>query len=86
MDKGASAVGKHIGHREGETFMERHVTTVDDVTDDSAIDRLRVASGTVLEARTLPNSIALGALGAGQHYHSIFRPRDAADFLWDGHN
>ena len=57
MDKGAGAVGKHIGRREGEPLMERHVTAVDDVTDDSAIDRLRVASGAVLEARTLPNSI-----------------------------
>ena len=66
--------------------MERYVTAVDDMADDSTVDRLRVASGAVLEARTLPNCIEIGALGAGQHYHGIFRPRDATDFLWDCHN
>lgn len=86
MDKGAGAVGKHIGFREGEALMERYVTAVDDVADDSPVDRLWVAYGAVLESCTFPNGIEIGALGARQHHHSIFRPRDAADFLWDRHN
>ena len=86
MDEGAGAVGKHIGRREREVIMERYVTAVDNMTDDSAVDRLRVTFGAVLESCTLPNCIEICTLGAGLHYHSIFRPRDTADFLWDRHN
>ena len=86
MDECAGAVGKHIGRREGEVIMEQYVTAVDDVADDSAVDRLRVAFGAVLESCTLSNCIEIRALGAGLHYHSIFRPCDTADFLWDCHN
>ena len=86
MDEGAGAVGKHIGRREGEVIMERYVTAVDNVADDSAVNRLRVTFGTVLKSCTLPNCIEIRALGAGLHYHSIFRPCDTADSLRDCHN
>ena len=48
--------------------MERYVTAVDNMTDDSAVDRLRVTFGAVLESCTLPNCIEICPLGELSEY------------------